>query len=324
MRAVLVEDIGGPEVLRLTDAEAPALGPGDVRVAVRSIGVNFRDVQQRRLPDGDQAPPFVPGSDFAGDVIEVGADVTGLRTGDRVVGVALAGAYAEEVVAPALVVQPIPDDVSYDMAASLPVAGLSASFLLSTSGLLPGDTAVTWAAAGGLGCFLGGVLAAAGVRTIGITSSEAKAEVARAAGHADVVDYRRADPVDAVLELTGGEGAHVVFDSVGGPDFVRSVRMLRNQGTVIVCGRAAGEPDIGAAAADLIGARRNRGLRDFYLGAHVFDHLDQVPGRLAALAAGVAKGEIVVPITAFPLADVRRAHEEMEAGRTVGKLVLHP
>src|SRR5918995_2242189 len=170
MRAVLVEDIGGPEVLRLTDVEAPALGPGDVRVAVRSIGVNFRDVQQRRLPDGDQAPPFVPGSDFAGDVIEVGADVTGLRTGDRVVGVALAGAYAEEVVAPALVVQPIPDDVSYNMAASLPVAGLSASFLLSTSGLLPGDTAVTWAAAGGLGCFLGGGLPAARGGADGLTA----------------------------------------------------------------------------------------------------------------------------------------------------------
>jgi NADPH2:quinone reductase len=322
MRAVVVRAHGGPEVLELATVPVPPTGPGEVRVAVRSIGLNFRDVHQRRVGGADVTLPLTPGSDFAGEVVETGAGVETVHVGDRVFGVTLGGAYAEQVVAPAATVLPLPAGVDFDQAASLPVAGLSASFLLTTGGVAKGQTAVVWAAAGGLGCFLGGLLAMAGVRSIGMTSSDEKAAVARAAGHDDIVNYRQVDPVDAVHQLTEGRGADVVFDSVAGPDFGRSFRMLRNEGTVVLCGRAAGEPDLGLIAGALVGGRRNLALREFYLATHIFDHLDEMPTRLQQLADGLCDGTIHVPITAFALDDVAQAHELLESGRSTGKLVL--
>lgn len=322
MTAVVAGSAGGPEVLQQVEAPVPSPGPGEVSVAVRAIAVNFRDVQQRR--GEETAFPAVLGSDFAGEVLDVGDGVASLRPGQQVYGVSLAGAYAEQVVVPEVTVSPLPDGLDFDTASILPVAGLSASFLLSVSRLGAGATAVTWAAAGGLGCFLGGVLAGAGVRSIGLTSTAAKAEAAKAAGHLEVVNYREVDPVAAVQDLTGGAGAEVVFDSVAGPDFARSFRMLRNEGTVVLCGRSAGDPDLGRVYEELVGRRRNLALREFYLGTHYLDHMDEVPGRLDALVAGLRSGRIRVPIRVLPLAEAATAHRLLEAGEVVGKVVLHP
>jgi len=325
MQAVVVRSHGGPEVLQLTTVPVPPVGPDEVRVAVRSIAVNFRDVQQRRHAATPGATlPFTPGSDFAGEVLEVGANVETLQPGAQVFGITLNGAYAEQVVVPAMTAMPLPPGADFDHGAILPVAGLSASFLLTTSGIAKGQTAVTYAAAGGLGCFLGGLLSAAGVRSIGLTSSEDKAKVARAAGHDEIVNYREVDPVEAVRELTGGVGADVVFDSVAGPTFDRSFRMTRNEGTVVICGRSAGAPDLASVTDDFITVRRNLALREFYLATHVFDHLDELPERLQSLADGIGDGTIRVPVTSFPLTDVQRAHQLLERGATTGKLVLHP
>src|SRR6266540_3627767 len=310
MRAVVVAAHGGPDVLELVRVPAPPLGPDEVRVRVRSIGLNFRDVKLRTGPSADVVVPFTPGSDFAGDIVEVGAEVASIRTGDRVFGVTTHGAYAEEVVTPAVMVMPIPDGAEYDTATILPVAGLSASFLLSTAGVEKGQTAVTYAAAG--------------VRSIGITSSGDKAAVARAAGHDEIINYRDTDPVRAVKDLTDSSGADVVFDSVAGPGFGRSFRMLSNHGTVVLCGRSAGDPDLSAVGPDFLGVRRNLALREFYLSTHIFDHRGEVPDRLDELATGLRDRRLNVPITTFALDDVRRAHELLGAGATVGKLILHP
>ena len=139
-----------------------------------------------------------------------------------------------------------------------------------------------------------------------------------------MVNYRETDPVEAVHQLTGGRGADVVFDSVAGPDFGRSFRMTRNEGTVVLCGRSAGEPDLSDVAGDFLAGRRNLALREFYLATHVFDHLDELSPRLQELADGVRDGRIRVPITSFRLDEVRRAHQLLERGGTTGKLVLHP
>jgi NADPH:quinone reductase len=323
MRAVVVSAPGGPSVLEHRDVPVPLVQPGSVRVAVRSIGVNFRDVQQRRGAAPDLTYPFVPGSDFAGEVLEAGEGVRTLKAGDRVFGVSLSGAYAEQVVAPAVVVYPVPQGLDFDLAAALPVAGLSASFLLTTAGLRAGMTAVTYAAAGGLGCFLGGVLSEAGVRSIGLVSSAEKAAVARAAGHSDVVIYREADPVEAVRALTDGAGVDVVLDSVAGPGFARSFAMLRSEGVVVLCGRSAGAPDLATVYPEFIESRRNLALRDFYLATYTTGHFAEVPGRLETLAGGIRSGRIRIPVRSVPFLEVRRAHELLESGATTGKVVLH-
>ena len=324
MRAVVVNAPGGIDVLDYQEVSDPLVEPGSVRVAVRSIGLNFRDVQQRR---GGAAPdlsyPFVPGSDFAGEVLEVGEGVEAFKTGDHVFGVSLSGAYAEQLVTSATMVYPVPDGLDFDVAAALPVAGLSASFLMSAAGLRAGMTAVTYAAAGGLGCFLGGLMSDAGVRSIGIVSSPEKEEVARAAGHSEIVNYRRADPVEAVLALTDGVGVDVVLDSVAGPQFARSFAMLRNEGVVILCGRSAGSPDLAAVYHELIELRRNRALRDFYLATHIVDRFAELPDRLDVLASAIRSGRMRVPIRALPFLEARHAHELLESGATTGKVVLH-
>lgn len=325
MHAIIVDRPGDPSVLEKRDVRLPVPEAGQVRVAIRSAGINYHDIHQRRGVSPDSRFPLIPGLDFAGEVAEIGAGAEGLAVGDRVFGLAPAGGgYAEQVVVPAVMLRPIPDGVADDQAATLPVAGLTASFLLSISGLRRGMTAVVFAPAGGLGCFLGGLLAQAGVRSIGITSSSAKATIAKAAGHSDVIDYHAEDPVDAVKQRSGGAGADVVFDSVAGPEFARSFRMLRSGGTVICCGRAAGPPDLGQIADELIGSRRNLALRDFFLASYLPDHFDEFRRRLDALARAMRSGQLQIPVLAFALGDAHRAHELIQSGASVGKVVLHP
>jgi NADPH:quinone reductase len=250
--------------------------------------------------------------------------VTGVDTGRHVVGLALAGACAEYVVTDASMVVAVPDALDLAIASTIPVSGLTASFLVSSSGLPAGATAVTYAAAGGLGCYLGGLLHAAGVRTIGLTSNPTKAAVASQAGHTDIVLYRSTEPVEAVLSLTNGHGADIVFDSIGGPAFHRSFQMLANEGAVVLCGRTAGEPDLGTIQKELIDVRRNRSLRDFFLRTHIIDHFDQLSNRVDGLAGALASGVLTVPVTALPLDEIAAAYDLLESGATTGKLVIVP
>jgi NADPH2:quinone reductase len=268
-------------------------------------------------------PPFIPGSDFAGDVVEIAEDVDNIGVGDRVLGAVPTGAYAEQVVTPSSLVFRLPDGVSYDDGAILPVGGLSASFLFSQAALPDDAWVVTYAAAGGLGCFLGGYLSAKGVRSIGLTSSDEKAGIAKAAGHAEVVNYTTHDVVQEVQRLTDGQNAHVVFDSVGGDSFINSFRMLRNEGCVVLCGRSAGDPSLDSVYPELIDSRRNLAVRDFFLNTHIIDHFGEIPRRVEELLAMCASGRFTVPTTTYSLDEVAEAHSHIESKRSYGKLILN-
>ncbi len=320
MRAIVVRGTGPSARLELADVASPALGAGQVRVAVRACGVNFRDVHSYEESAGEGSAS-IPGTDFSGVVTELGEGVNEFDLGQRVFGAVLDSAYADEVVTVPTLLFALPDSMSFAQGAALPVSGLSASYLVSEAALSPGEVGVSYAAAGGLGCFVGALWHRRGVQSIGLVSTSAKADVALAMGHSDVVNYKTTDPVEEVRRLSGG-GAHAVIDSVGGPQFANSFKMLRNGGTVILCGTSAGEPDIVRAAGEFLGSRRNLALREFYLVTHIFDHFNEVAGRVSELLELFTVHGFDPPIAEFEMADFQRALDLLGEGSTVGKLVI--
>jgi len=320
MKAVQISRIGGPEVLETVELPEPAPGPGFVRVANRAIGVNFHDINVRRGDEPNTVLPMVPGADFAGLVDAIGEGVEGIHLGDPVVCIHMHGGYAEKSLAMAPLAVLIPEALSFEQAAACPVAGLTAYFLVHQ--VVPihrGTRVVVHAAAGSVGCFMGGLLRAVGAVGIGLVSSEA----ARSAGYVHVVNYRAVDPVTAVRELTGGDGADVVFDSVAGPAFGRSIEMVATGGTVVLFGRAAGDPPLGALD-QWLRSRRNISILTYFLGTTLQTHLDAVPGAFQALFDGLLSGSIWLPLEIVPLAAAARAHARIEAQQTVRKVILKP
>jgi NADPH2:quinone reductase len=324
MKAVHMTRIGGPEVLQVADVPEPRPGPGFVRIRNRAIAVNFHDINTRRGDEPDIQLPTILGSDFAGVVDAVGEGVEHIKVGDRILGINVGGAYAEATLAMAPVAFPIPDGLSFELAAACPVAGLTAYFMThQIVAVGAATTVVVHAAAGSVGCFMGGLLRQLGATSIGLVSSAAKAEVARRAGYTHTVNYRSEDPVARVRALTGGDGAQVVYDSVAGPHFARSIDMTAVDGTVVLFGHAAGDPPR-EALEHWLRSRRNIALRTYFLGTTIQAHLPSIPGAYAHLFKALMSGAIYLPIETVPLAEAAKAHARIEQQHTVGKVILVP
>jgi NADPH2:quinone reductase len=324
MRAVQMTRIGGPEVLQVVDVPEPQAEAGFVRVRNRAIAVNFHDINTRRGNEPEIKLPAILGTDFAGIVDAVGDGVEHIKVGERILGINIGGAYAEASLVMAALGIPIPAGLSFGQAAACPVPGLTAYFL--TRQVVPvtsGMTVVVHAAAGAVGCFMGGLLRQLGATSIGLVSSDAKGDVARRAGYTHVVNYRVDDPIARVRQLTGGDGAHVVYDSVAGPQFQRSFDMAAIEGTVILFGHAAGDPPR-ASLQYWLQSRRNLGLRTYFLGATMQAHLEMIPAAYDHLFQGLMSGAIYLPIETMPLADAAKAQARIEQQQTVGKIILTP
>jgi NADPH2:quinone reductase len=187
------------------------------------------------------------------------------------------------------------------------------------------DTAVVaHAAAGSVGCFLGALLRQAGALSIGLVSSDAKAEVARRAGFTHTVNYRSEDAVARVRQITGGRGADLVLDSVAGPHFGRSFDMLRPGGTAVLYGHAAGDPPPEAILQTFLASGRNLGLRTFFLGTTIANEMARLAGAYTALFDLFRRGAIDLPLERVPLAAAPEAHARIESQQTVGKVILLP
>ncbi len=320
MKAIRVHEHGGPEVLRLDEVPAPVHGGGEVLVRLEATGVNFIDVYHRTGVYPRELP-FVPGSEGAGVVVEAGADAS-VRAGDRVASVSLPGAYAEAVAVAADQLVPIPDEVGTDVAAAAMLQGLTAHYLLhSICELEPGDWCVVHAAAGGVGLLLTQMARSMGLRVLGTTSSAAKAELASKAGCEETVVYTDRDFVEAAHEATGGRGMRAVFDGVGKDTFDGSLDCLAPRGYMVLYGQASGlVPPFDP---------RRLAARSLFLTRPVLGHYtatrEELLWRAEEVFGAVAAGGLHVHVhERYPLADARRAHENLQSRMTTGKLLLIP
>jgi NADPH2:quinone reductase len=315
--------VGGPEVLKLVDVDEPRPGHGEVRVASEAIAINFHKINERRGQGETPELPAPMGSDFAGRIDELGRGVDHLAVGDRVVGMVLRGAYAQKVCTPSVLVIPIPEEVTTDQAAACPVAGLTAHFLLHDNHVRSGTTVVSYAGAGSVGCFIGGIGKQIGCTTIALVSTDVKAAVAEKAGYSHVVNYNHEDPVTAVERLTDGRGADLILDSVGGTSFEQSFNMCSVDGTVVLFGHAAGDPSP-EAMLSFLQKRKNLGLRHYFLGTTIASRLLEIAPAFRSLFSCFREGLIHLPITLMPLSEVCEAHRRIEAQETYGKVILKP
>ncbi len=319
MRAVQVETTTGPADTQVNDVPEPTPGPDDVLVEVHSVGVSFPDLLLSRgeyqlKPE----PPFTLGVDFAGVVLDPGS--SDLIVGQRVAGVSGWGNAAERVASPKAWTFPLPDTLSFDEGAALPMNYLTAQFALSDrGGIAEGDTVLVHGAAGGVGTASIQIAKAYAARTIAVVSSDDKARVARDAGadEAVLVDGFR----DAVAELTGGRGVDIVLDVVGGDLFTDSLRCLAEQGRLLVVGFAGGQgiPEVKVNRLLL----NNVDVRGVGWGAYAMARPDFMQQQWRELVPMIEAGVVRPPIGAtYDLDGFGQALLDMAARRTLGKSVV--
>ena len=321
MKAIVIEQSGGPEVLAYRDAEAGEPAAGQVRVRIEAAGVNYIDTYHRSglYP---LAMPFTPGVEGAGVVDAVGDGVEGLAAGDRVVYVMTPGSYAEQALVPADKVARIPDGIGTEVAGAAFLQGLTAHYLTcSTYPLSSQATCLVLAAAGGVGLLLSQIARRRGARVIGCVSSDAKAELARQAGCDEVIRYDQVDFKDEVMRLTDGRGVQVAYDSVAAATYRQSLGCLAPRGYLVLYGNASGP----VTSLDL--RLLNEG--SFFLTRPTLAHYILDEGELQARAddlfGWIAAGELDVRIhKRYPLRDAAQAHRDLQSRATSGKLLLIP
>jgi len=319
MRASVVNEFGGPEVLTQVEVDRPSPGPTQVLVDVAVSGVNFLDVYQR-TGVSPLRPGFCAGVEGVGSVVEVGAAVTDLRAGQRVGWLSGGqGSFADCAAVEADKAVPIPDGVDDETAAAVLMQGVTAHYLATdTYPIQPGDSVLIHAAAGGVGQLLTQIAKLRGGRVIGTVSSAAKSEAARAAGADHIVSYE--DFVDQVRRLTGGTGVAAAYDGVGATTFDGSLASLRPRGVLVIYGTASGPTPL------LEIPRLNAGGSLYVTRPSVVDYtatVEELRGRTADLFGWLGKGELQVQIGGrFEPSQVVEAFTALESRQTIGKLLL--
>jgi NADPH:quinone reductase-like Zn-dependent oxidoreductase len=344
MRAVVLTGTGGPEVLQVEERPDPAVGPGEVRIAVRAAGINFADTMARTglYPDAPKTP-CVLGYEVAGEIESVGEGVTDFKTGDRVIAGTRFNGQAELVSVAADQVLPLPERLSFEQGAAFPVNyGTAYAALIIMGSLREGDRVLIHAAAGGVGIAATQVARNVGAAKLIGTASASKHDAIRAQGITDAIDYRTEDFETEVMRITGGEGVDLVIDAIGPASFRKDYRLLRSGGRLVMFGLSEAQPSgtrsIPAALRSLASMplatmpwwkslnmmNENKGI----FGLNMLSwwdregNLDRVTEPLLAdLEAG--RLEPVVA-EAFPFDRAGEAHEFIAQRRNVGKVVLLP
>ncbi len=328
MKAIRIDAIGGPEVLRLVDVPTPEPKADEVLIRVERCGVNFADIMVRRGIYVDQPDlPAFPGFEVSG-VVEKSADSSGrIKAGDRVAALCARGGYAEYAVAPTMLTYQLPETVDFDQAATLPISGMTAWHLSHT--LAPvsvGQCAVVYAAAGGVGATLCRLLKYRGAKVVALVGSDEKKKHAEDSGADEVINYARESVPTRVLEITKSRGADVIYNSVVGRTTSDDFKMIAALGTIVVYGMAAGPLEPKRLFTGLMKTfTKSPALRLYYLTSSITElphkHKDGAKEMLQLMAGS----QIRIPIFGtFPLREASRVHAMIEERKTAGKALLDP
>lgn len=322
MRAILCKEWGGPEKLVLEDVPAPPIRDGAVRIQVHAAGINFLDTLLIAGQYQVKPPlPFIPGAEAAGIITEVGAGVRGFKPGDRVMAMSEQGAYAEEVVASADRVYHIPAKMDFYAAAAFPIVyGTSHVALGYRARLKPGEWLLVLGAAGGVGLTAIEIGKVMGAKVIAAAGGREKLAVAQQHGADQLIDYSREDLRERVKAITGGRGANVIYDPVGGDAFDASLRCVAWEGRILIIGFASGRiPQIPANIALV----KNADIIGFYWGSYSI-HKPEVPREsFKELFRWFEEGKLKPHVSErLELKEAGRALELLKQRKSTGKVVL--
>lgn len=329
MNAIFIREHGGTEVLRLEEIPVPMPKHKEVLVKNKAVGVNFVDTQHRAGENYPVNLPLIPGIEASGVVEAVGERVTEFKVGDRV-GYAgyMGGDYAEYTLVPEEKLVPIPDSVSFELAASL-LQGITAHALThSVYPIKQNDTVLIHAAAGGVGLLLVQMAKRRGATVIGTVSSAEKAELAKSVGADHVIVYTKDDFETETMRLTNNEGVHAVYDGVGKTTFDKGIKILRAQGYMVVYGLTSGSvPPFDINRLSGITGSGNKGSL-FLTWATSSDYTskrEDLLWRASDVFTWIADGSLEVHIAqTLPLAKAEEAHRLIESRKASGKILLIP
>ncbi|WP_088279601.1 quinone oxidoreductase [Ideonella sp. A 288] len=325
-QTIQISQFGGPEVLQLVDLPVGDPGPGEIRIRHQAIGLNFIDVYQRTGLYPNKLPLSL-GMEGAGIVEAVGEGVTHLKAGDRAAYASNPpGSYSQSRVMPAKTVCRLPEAISFETGAAMMLKGLTAQYLLKKTlpqgGLQAGDHVLWHAAAGGVGLIACQWAKALGLQLIATAGSDAKCQLALEHGAAHAINYRTENFVERVKAITGGAGVKVVYDSVGKDTFEGSLDVLRPFGLLASFGNASGP--VPPFAPGILGAKGSLYITRATLFSHIATR-EATQAMADDLFAVVQSGAVKIRIDQrYPLAEVARAHRELEARNTTGCSILLP
>jgi NADPH:quinone reductase len=322
MWAIQIDKQGGPEVLEWRELPDPKPGPGDLLVEVAAAGLNYIDTYHR---SGlyQVAMPYTLGLEGAGTVLDVGAEVTGYAVGDRVAWASTPGSYAEQAVVPARGVMKVPRDVSLEIAAALPLQGMTAHYLLKDAyALAAGEKVLIHAGAGGTGLLLIQIAKLIGAEVFTTVGSDEKAELAKGAGADHVILYRQVDFGEEIEAIAGTRPLDVVYDGVGKSVFKQSLGLLRTRGMMVTFGNASGP-------VDPISPLELSANGSLYLTRPTLFHYttsqEEIQRRADDLFTWIEEGKLEVRVGAkYDLQDAADAHRALEGRETTGKVLLVP
>jgi len=322
MKAIRVHETGGPEKLRLDEVPVPEPGPGQARVKLHAIGLNFIDVYFRA--GVYKAPlPLTPGMEAAGVVDAVANDVTGIVSGDRVAYAMNMGAYGEYALVNSWQLVKLPPALDFNAGAAAMLQGMTAHYLShSTFPLRHGESVLIHAAAGGVGLLLTQMAKMIGARVIGTVSTEAKAALAREAGADNLIFYEKEDFEAAVKKITEGRGVDVVYDSVGKTTFEKGLNCLRRRGMLVLYGQSSGP--VPPFDLNLLNGKGSLYVTRPSL-AHYTGNRDELEWRANDVLGWIAEDKLRLRIErTYPLKDAAEAHRALEGRQTTGKVLLIP